>query len=250
MNMKKILFLFFIFYAKLYSQETLKLTYSLLNDTEVPNVLESYLILDNKKSKYYFKQDYNTLKPVKNNSEKFKQFTKASKKDIDKYFIYNLNSVEELKLLGNTYVKVIDSISSQNWIITNETKKIDNYDVTKATCFFRGRNWEAWFCIELPFPYGPWKFRGLPGLILQVNDDNKRYNYSLVRIEQKYDDSIEMEILSLLKENPRVFSTKDFVEKNEEGMINAFNLMFEGRENYKAEPFARNGIELKYEWEE
>lgn len=248
--MRKILIYLLLFYVNLYSQESLKLTYTLLNATEVPNMLEAYLILDNKNSKYYFKQDYTTLKPVKNDSEKFKQFTKVSKKDIDRYFIYDLNSIEELKLLGNEYVKVIDSVSSQNWIITNETKKIDNYLVTKATCFFRGRNWEAWFCKELPFPYGPWKFRGLTGLILEVNDVNKRYNYNLVKIEQKQDDSIEKEILTLLKENPRVLSTKDFIEKNEEGMINAFNLMFEGRENYKVEPFTRNGIELKYEWEE
>lgn len=248
--MKKILFFLLFFYVKLFSQESLKLTYSLLNDTEIPNMLEAYLIIDNKNSKYYFKQDYSTLKSVNNDSEKFKSFTKVSKKDIDKYIIYELNTVHELKLLGNVYVKVIDSLSSQNWIISDEVKKIDNYNVTKATCFFRGRKWEAWFCQDFPFPYGPWKFRGLPGLIIQVNDDNKRYNYNLVKIEQKHENDIELEIQELLKQNPRIMTSKQFVEKNEEGMINAFNMMFEGRENYNAEPFTRNSIELKYEWEE
>jgi len=55
-----------------------------------------------------------------------------------------------------------------NWTITNETKKIGNFICTKASTTFRGRNYVAWFTQEVSLPYGPWKFYGLPGLILEV----------------------------------------------------------------------------------
>ena len=72
----------------------------------------------------------------------------------------------------------------QNWQIGNETKTIVGYQCQKAMCSFRGRNYTAWFAVDIPLSYGPWKFCGLPGLILKVQDDANEYVFECVGIEQ------------------------------------------------------------------
>lgn len=47
---------------------------------------------------------------------------------------------------------------------------IIGYPCKTAECFFRGRHWKVWFSEDLPMPYGPWKFHGLPGMILKAED--------------------------------------------------------------------------------
>ncbi|WP_421919146.1 GLPGLI family protein [Marinifilum sp.] len=56
-----------------------------------------------------------------------------------------------------------------NWKLDNDSKSILNYQCSKATCSFRGREYVAYFTRELPFKAGPWKFHGLPGVILEVS---------------------------------------------------------------------------------
>lgn len=73
--------------------------------------------------------------------------------------------------LGFDYVK--DKAIDIAWDISEETKMIGIYKVQKATAYFRGRDYTAWFTSEIPLPYGPWKLVGLPGLILEAYDTNK-----------------------------------------------------------------------------
>ena len=66
-----------------------------------------------------------------------------------------------------------------NWKIDSEKKKIGEYDTQKATLDFGGRKWTAWFSTDLPFQDGPYKFYGLPGLIVQIGDDEGSYTWKL-----------------------------------------------------------------------
>ena len=43
--------------------------------------------------------------------------------------------------------------------------------------------WNVWFCNEVPFAEGPYKFNGLPGLIFEVEDTQGIFKYSLIKIE-------------------------------------------------------------------
>lgn len=66
------------------------------------------------------------------------------------------------------------------------------YTCTKAITTFRGREYVAWFTDDIPIQNGPWKFCGLPGLIVKVNDTQNNYTYELegVDLKEPFDISI------------------------------------------------------------
>ena len=66
-----------------------------------------------------------------------------------------------------------------NWTLSNEFQKIENYNTQKATTDFGGRIWNAWFTTEIPINDGPYKFFGLPGLIVKIEDSEKEYSWTL-----------------------------------------------------------------------
>lgn len=63
---------------------------------------------------------------------------------------------------------VKDSIGVFSWEFMDEFKEILGYKCQKAKLSFRGRDYFAFYTNELPFQNGPWKFSGLPGLILEI----------------------------------------------------------------------------------
>ncbi|WP_419869887.1 GLPGLI family protein [Chryseobacterium sp. CT-SW4] len=68
-----------------------------------------------------------------------------------------------------------------NWKLINESKVINSFNCKKAEVSYKGRNWIAWYSTEIPFPYGPYKFGGLPGLIIKIVDDKGDYDFELVK---------------------------------------------------------------------
>ncbi|MCW3160734.1 GLPGLI family protein [Chryseobacterium oryctis] len=66
-----------------------------------------------------------------------------------------------------------------NWKILADKEKIGAYNTQKATTEFGGRKWTAWFSTDIPFQDGPYKFSGLPGLIVKIEDEEKNYSWVL-----------------------------------------------------------------------
>ena len=66
-----------------------------------------------------------------------------------------------------------------DWKILPETVKIGEYEAQKAETTFAGRKWYAWFTQDIPFQDGPYKFKGLPGLIIKVEDAKGDYSFDL-----------------------------------------------------------------------
>ncbi|HAJ99377.1 MAG TPA: hypothetical protein DCM62_05065 [Bacteroidales bacterium] len=66
--------------------------------------------------------------------------------------------------------------------LTEETGEILGYSMQKATTQFGGRKWEAWFTQEIPHGDGPYKFSGLPGLILKIQDTRKHFVFEIESI--------------------------------------------------------------------
>lgn len=78
------------------------------------------------------------------------------------------------------------------WKILPDKKKIDKFDVQKATADFGGRTWTAWFSQDFPFQDGPYKFYGLPGLILELEDATGTHSFKFVG-SKKFDEVTKIE---------------------------------------------------------
>ena len=72
----------------------------------------------------------------------------------------------------------------QKWQMEKDTKMICGYKCQKATCSWRGRNYTAWFTTDIPVSAGPWKFGGLPGLIMKISDSKNEYSWEAVAVNK------------------------------------------------------------------
>ena len=77
-----------------------------------------------------------------------------------------------------------DEISNFNWKLLNEQSKIGDFNCQKATTNYGGRTWIAWYTTEIPIYDGPYKFNGLPGLIVKVSDTKNNYSFDLISIKK------------------------------------------------------------------
>ncbi|QLE02730.1 GLPGLI family protein [Galbibacter sp. BG1] len=76
-------------------------------------------------------------------------------------------------IAGTTYLVTFEN-QMNDWHLSNETKKIEDYVCYKATKKEYNTRTDsyfttiAWYTPEIPFPYGPSGYGGLPGLILEL----------------------------------------------------------------------------------
>lgn len=74
----------------------------------------------------------------------------------------------------------IDPLDIIRWKIEPETRLIGNLQTQKARGSFAGRDYIAWFTRQIPLPLGPYKFNGLPGLIVEIEDTRQHYRWVLI----------------------------------------------------------------------
>ncbi|MFS4467268.1 GLPGLI family protein [Maribacter sp. 2210JD10-5] len=92
-----------------------------------------------------------------------------------------------------------DSLKLFDWKLNNnDTKEILGFKCNTASSTFRGRKYTAYYTPELAVSDGPWKFNGLPGLILEVKEKDERIHYKAYDIKVINE---KTEIKSPLKEN-------------------------------------------------
>ena len=108
--------------------------------------------------------------------------------DVYKYYAKKrMTVVHRMEVPGN-FVPIFlydEPLSLMDWKMSFETKEILGYQCFKAECDFRGRHWTAWFTMQIPVQDGPWKFSGLPGLILQMEESREHYAFRCIGIETR-----------------------------------------------------------------
>lgn len=228
-------------------------TYNIEFNTDFPASYASTLLMNSEKNNSYYILDYDKSEPTYYDENKSAVI--LSPTNTDDLLVFNqLNefviSLEE-GFKSSYWVK--DQIVF-DWIMTNETKESDGYVMQKATTTFRGRDYVAWFTKEIPIPMGPYKFYGLPGLIMEIYDTDNIYHWTITKIEENKTIASN----NLYPEHHDFLSMKQFVEKkeNSDNQIDAsiISRLPKGANLKSVQsttvPVERKGIEIKFEWEE
>lgn len=101
------------------------------------------------------------------------------------YEIYKFNDGKirfQQQFLKDTYGYEED-LTALNWTVTESTEKYGQYNCQLAKVNYGGRNWNALFTTDVPINNGPYKFSGLPGLIVKMWDDKNHFAFELAEIK-------------------------------------------------------------------
>ncbi|MEQ3663684.1 MULTISPECIES: GLPGLI family protein [unclassified Olleya] len=214
---------------------------------------------ENKSNYYEIPLDEDSIQKDDTNDSEINETIVIGKKNVIKRNFVNLNtnklsSTENITFDSKTYL-VTEALPKLDWDLNHpDTLKIGTYMCNKATTNFRGRNYIAWYTNDIPITFGPWKFHGLPGLILDMYDQTHKYEWIVTKItkktinekilnQDKHDVNISLEAFVALREE--VFNTK----------MNNFKNNLKSRQdrgtNVSVDTFnKRQGRELLFEWED
>ncbi len=184
-----------LFFTVLYSAQNHRFmyTYTFVKDTlDKSNVAKELMYLDiSKDGSSFYSRDVFVADSIRF-ADFEKQIKTTGSMRVTSSFSTNKQASVKDKVLKN-YAKqevVLESKMGRDefhvaedrklvWKISPEKIKIGEFQAQKATTSFAGRNWTAFFAPELLFQDGPYKFHGLPGLIVQLEDDSKTHVFEL-----------------------------------------------------------------------
>lgn len=85
---------------------------------------------------------------------------------------------------SDQFSKYNEPFQEMQWeIVADSTKTVLGYECVMARASYHGRDWTVWFTPEVPIQDGPWKFVGLPGLILDVSESQGMHSFIANGIE-------------------------------------------------------------------
>lgn len=174
---------------------------------------------------YYNRIDYsNDSVFASTGKDGFKGFKLTS------FFTKKLNNplYENYEYIGDVNFYKIEEAVTLDWKITGNTKHINDLKVQQAETNFGGRKWIAWFTPEIPLSYGPYKFNGLPGLIIEIYDTRKNYFFKLIKSE-KIADHYQSHTLKTRKTNAIKTNYKKLDHLKLELYQDPFKYVFNGK---------------------
>ncbi|MBS1525832.1 MAG: GLPGLI family protein [Bacteroidetes bacterium] len=86
-------------------------------------------------------------------------------------------------LFVNSYA-ITGPMPAIDWKTSDDTATFGGLHCQKATGHFKGRDYIAWFCPDLPVHTGPWKLNGLPGVIVDARDAKNEVVFQFDGVEK------------------------------------------------------------------
>ncbi len=160
------------------------------DSTDIHNKQSEEMFLFTNKNVSIFQSKNGFLKnsmllDIKNNPEQEINMLDVSKfpKTQFNYKILKENSKDSILVYDKIYTDNFQYKESKKiikWKIISDTLTINGFKCQKATTSYSGRKYQAWFTNEIPISDGPYKFSGLPGLIVKISDSKNHYVFELI----------------------------------------------------------------------
>lgn len=131
-----------------------------------------------------------------------------------------------------------------DWQLAKETKIEGKILLSKAETIFRGRKYICWYDAKKQIKEGPWKFTNVPGLIHEIADETKYFEWKLKKIE-----ILQQEItnpFAEIKEPP--FSYRQYPDLRYGVSEDLKQKLSKNPNNYLITE-KRDGLEIEFEWE-
>lgn len=192
--------------------------------------------------------------PVANDSDAEKSTIHGIPMDLYEAIDLDQKTIVAIDRIFNSKYKVTEDLPVMNWKLSKdgESKIIDKFVCNKATVSFRGRNYIAWYTPYISSQFGPWKFYGLPGLILEVYDTDNHYHWTATKINNQSNETFDFNVLDAQKAKQQL-TLRQFVEKTDEKTKAFMAAVRKSVSRGTVVDFSnfgkRLGPEQKYEWE-
>lgn len=104
------------------------------------------------------------------------------------------------------------------WMLTEDTATVSGYLCQQATATFRSVEWRVWYTEEIPTSAGPWRLRGLPGLIVKAKSEAHTFCLAEIRQEivpityERKPDVQRVRYAKLLKHRNEVYGHKQYAK--------------------------------------
>jgi GLPGLI family protein len=135
------------------------------------------------------------------------------------------------------YYEITEELDFE-WKIENSSKTtILGKNCTKAICNFAGRDYIAWFTTEIPINDGPYKFKGLPGLIMKISDSDNEHIFELQEIKNVANKPIYFAERRTIKTNAKGYIKA--LEASKADLINQLNELTYSNDNMRVRGIAR-----------
>ncbi len=94
----------------------------------------------------------------------------------------NTTGIKQYSNISNFEYEITEN-PQLNWKIKAQKSKYMDYDVQQAIIEYKGRSWKALFAPSISVFDGPYKFYGLPGLIVKISDRSNTHQFTLKAIQ-------------------------------------------------------------------
>ncbi|WP_396176933.1 GLPGLI family protein [Flavobacterium sp.] len=158
-----------------------QMDYKKFVSSETTHTVNTILIINNQGSLF-------TFEPMMN-LDKIQQERALTEADVllnispfDCLIKINGNITEHYEAIGSDSYKFEEKLD-YDWKLINQDTLIKGYSCKKAVLNHFGREWIAWYTSKIPVSAGPYKFNGLPGLILDIRDTGGFFKFSINEIK-------------------------------------------------------------------